>query len=257
MDKLSLVIPAHNESGRIERTLREYFSYFGELKKNGVLDFEIVVVLNACSDNTSEIVGKFKDKELVILDFVRGGKGFAITEGFKDALKRGSDFIGFVDADCSTPPEAFYDLVKNIGEADGVIADRWHKDSIVAKQTFFRQFLSRGYNFIIRSLFFLPYNDTQCGAKVFTREILEKNIHKMVSSQWNYDIALLFCLKKESRARIKSIPTTWMDEEASKVNIRRTPVTMFASAVRLRLIHSPLRFTVRFYRKLPQWAKFH
>ena len=127
MEKLSIVIPAHNEGSRIARTLEDYLSYFSELKQMNVLDFEIVVVLNACKDNTCEIVRKFKNKELIILDFEQGGKGFAITEGFKDSLKRDADFIGFVDADCSTSPKAFHDLLRNINSADGVIANRWHK----------------------------------------------------------------------------------------------------------------------------------
>tara|TARA_Y100000310_G_scaffold282675_1_gene304077 strand:- start:159 stop:932 length:774 start_codon:yes stop_codon:yes gene_type:complete len=257
MDKVSIIIPAHNEGERIEKTLEKYIFYFNELKQKKILDFEIIIVLNACSDNTGDIVRKFKNKKLVILDFVQGGKGFAITEGFKEGLRRNSDFIGFIDADGSTPPEAFYDLIRNLVGLDGVIADRWHKKSIVAKQAFLRQFLSRGYNFIIRSFFLLPYRDTQCGAKVFRKEILKENIYKIISSQWNFDVALLFCLRKESKAKIKSIPTTWIDDEASLVNIRRTPIAMFASAIRLRLIHSPLRFVVRFYRKLPKYMKFH
>jgi len=257
MNKTSIIIPAHNEEGRINKILDSYLYYFKKLKKEKVLDFEIVVVLNACSDNTSEVLKKFKDRELIVLDFEQGGKGFAITQGFKDALKRDTDFIGFVDADGATPPEAFHDLIKNLRNYDGIIADRWHKKSVVAKQTFLRRFLSRSYNFIVRCLFLLPYRDTQCGAKVFRKDILEKNIHKIVSSQWNFDVALLFCLRKESGARIKSIPTIWIDKEASKVNIKRTPLTMLASSIRLRLIHSPFRFIVRLYRKLPEEFKFH
>ena len=196
MRKISIIIPAHNEGERISKTLENYLFYFKKLKEENILDFEIVVVLNACNDNTLEVVERFQCNELIILNFQQGGKGFAITEGFKDALTRDSDFIGFIDADGATPPEAFYDLVKNINGYDGIIADRWHKKSVVAKQTLFRRFLSRGYNFIARSLFLLPYRDTQCGAKVFTREILEKNIYKIVSSQWNFDVAILFCLRK-------------------------------------------------------------
>ena len=51
------------------------------------------------------------------LNFKEGGKGFAIIQGIKNALNRKNDLIGFVDADNSTSPEAFYDLVKNIDES--------------------------------------------------------------------------------------------------------------------------------------------
>jgi glycosyltransferase involved in cell wall biosynthesis len=257
MKKVSIIIPARNEEKRIDGTVTDYLAYFNNLKKNKVLDYELIIVLNACTDNSREVLEKFKGSNMRVLDFQTGGKGFAITEGFKDAINNGSDLIGFIDADGATPPGAFYKMVEEIGEYDGIIGDRWHKQSIVAKQTFFRRFLSRGYNFIVRSLFLLPYRDTQCGAKLFKRPVLEKNIHKMISSQWNFDLALLFCLKKESNAKIKSIPTKWIDKEASKVNIKRTPVTMFASAIRLRLMHFPFKFIVRAYRKLPNKFKFH
>jgi glycosyltransferase involved in cell wall biosynthesis len=257
---ISIVIPAYNEEKRIGNILEHYGAFFEEKKKNKeIKDFEILIVINNTHDKTEEIVKKFikKHKEIRYIKFERGGKGFAIIEGFKDALKKKDKrLIGFVDGDMSTPPEAFYDLIKKIDGYDGIIADRWNKKSIIIpKQSYFRRFISRGYNWIVRTLFFFPYRDTQCGAKVFKSEILEKNVNKLVTSTWGFDIALLYCLKKESKARIKSIPTVWHDEIGSKVNIKRTPMLMFASGIRLRLIHSPLNFLARFYRKLPQRLK--
>jgi glycosyltransferase involved in cell wall biosynthesis len=256
---ISIVIPAYNEEKRIRGTLERYGSFFlDKKKKKEIDDFEILVVINNTKDRTEGVVKEFskKYKEIKYLNFKQGGKGFAIMEGFKDALKRDSKLIGFIDADMATPPEAFYGLVRNIGKYDGIIADRWHKKSkIVPKQSLFRRFISRGYNIITRTLFLMPFRDTQCGAKLFKREILEKNYKKIITINWNFDIALLYCLRRESDARIKSIPTIWHDEKGSKVNLKRTPVMMFASSVRLRLIHSPFKFIVRAYRKLPEKLK--
>ena len=69
--KVSIVMPAYNEEDRIGKTLMEYFSYFSNLKNDGELDFEIIVVLNACKDNTRKVVEKFDCKELFILEFRR------------------------------------------------------------------------------------------------------------------------------------------------------------------------------------------
>ncbi|MEK6820451.1 MAG: glycosyltransferase [Nanoarchaeota archaeon] len=250
--KVSIIMPAYNEEKRIGRTLEEYISFFRKLKEEGITDFEIVAVLNACRDNTRGVVKNFsrKYREIRYLDFERGGKGFAITEGFRDALKRGSELIGFVDADMATPPGAFYDLIGNISGYNGVIANRWDKRSrIETKQPLLRRIMSRGYNFIVRSLFLLPHRDTQCGAKVFRRELIEKILPKLGSSEWGYDVDLLFYARKEG-ARIKSIPTIWNDQKGSKIDVKKTPLKMFLSAVRLRLLHSPFRFIVRVYRKL-------
>ena len=248
LKRVSLVIPAHNEEKRIAKTLESYLVFFGELKKKNEIDFEIIIVLNNCSDNTLHVVEKYKCDELKILNFPQGGKGFAIIEGFKESLKGNCNLIGFVDADMATPPNAFYGLVRNIGNSDGIIANRWDKRSrIQPKQTFVRKITSTGYNMIIRSFFFFPFHDTQCGAKLFRREILEKNISKIVSSQWNFDVALLFCLRKESNAIIKSIPTQWSDKIGSKINVKSASTRMFLSAIRLRVMHSPFKSFLRIY----------
>jgi len=246
MEKVAIVIPAHNEERRIGSTLKNYLSFFRNLKKKKILNFEIIVVLNGCNDGTKKVVQKCKAKELRILDFKRAGKGFAIIEGFKYALKKDFSLIGFVDADEATPPIAFYDLVKNIGGYDGVIANRWDKRSVIKlKQTFSRRFLSRALNLIVRSLFLFPYKDTQCGAKLFKRRVLEKCLDKMISTKWVFDIALIFYLRKYCEAKIKSIPTIWKDKKESKLNLKKTPFTMFLSVIKLRLVNSPFRFLVR------------
>ncbi|MCL5018807.1 MAG: glycosyltransferase [Candidatus Pacearchaeota archaeon] len=260
----SIIIPAYNEEKRIGKMLESYGEFYERKKREKEIDnFELLVVINNTKDKTEEIVKIFskKYKEIKFLNFEKGGKGFAVIEGFKDALKRDNEFIGFVDADMSTPPETFYGLIKNVlnnKNIDGIIANRWDKRSkITPRQSILRRFVSRGYNFIVKTLFLFPFEDTQCGAKFFRREILEKNVQKIITSNWGFDIALLYCLKKESNARIKSIPTFWQDKVGSAINLRKTPLIMFASCIRLRLIHSPFKFIVKFYRKLPAKLKFH
>lgn len=257
MKKVSIIMPAYNEEKRIAPTLVDYLGFFGNLKEKGEIDFEIVVVLNACVDNTRGVVEGFACEELVILEFERGGKGFAIVEGWKDALMRDAEIIGFVDADGATSARAFYDLVLNLKSYDGAIGNRWDKRSnVVVPQTTLRKVLSRGFNLIVRSLFLFTHRDTQCGAKIFTRELVRKVYHKLGSSEWSFDVDLLFYARREG-ARIRSVPTTWHDKKDSKIDLKKTPITMFLSAVRLRLIHSPLSFLVRVYRILPEKWKFH
>jgi glycosyltransferase involved in cell wall biosynthesis len=256
MKKFSLIIPAHNEETRIRKTLEEYGNFFRNKKIKKEIDFEIIVVINNTQDKTENIVREFSKKypEIRYLNFKLGGKGFAIIEGFKETLKGNSEYIGFVDADMSTSAESFYDLIKTLdkNKIDGVIANRWDKRSnIKQKQTISRIIVSRLGNFIIRTLFLFNYPDTQCGAKIFNRKVIEKNIHKLMTINWGFDIALLFCLRKESRAKIISIPTVWEDKLESTLDLKKTPIRVFMSVIRLRLVHSPFNFVVRAYRKLP------
>ena len=57
MEKISIVVPAYNEEKRIGETLEKYCDFLRN--KN---DFEIVVVLNACKDDTLKIVMEKKKK---------------------------------------------------------------------------------------------------------------------------------------------------------------------------------------------------
>ena len=239
MEKISIIIPAHNEEKRINKTLERYLDYFSNLKKQGLLDFEIIIVLNACVDNTQDVVNSFKSKEIIILDFVQGGKGFAIIEGFKDALKRDSDLIGFVDADMATPPNAFYGLVRNIKIDEGIIGNRWSSESkIGSRQPLMRRITSRGFNFLVRSFFLFNYRDTQCGAKIFKRKVVEKITNSLKLTEWAFDINLLYLCKREN-FKVKECPTEWNDCEDSKLDLATVPLKMFSGILRLRLIYSP------------------
>jgi len=151
MQNLSIVIPAYNEEKRIGETLKSYSDYFDKLSKKEKFRYEILVVINNTKDNTEGVVKSYKkkNKNIRYLNFKQGGKGFAVIEGFKDALTRKNDLIGFVDADLATPPNAFYGLVKHLGSYDGIIASRWHPKSLIkTKQTLLRKITSNGFNFL-------------------------------------------------------------------------------------------------------------
>ena len=95
--KVSIVIPAYNEEKRIGNTLEKYIKFLRDKK----VKFEILIIINNTTDNTEKVVKNYMKRfpEIRYLNFQQGGKGFAVIEGFKDALKRDNDLIGFVDAD--------------------------------------------------------------------------------------------------------------------------------------------------------------
>jgi glycosyltransferase involved in cell wall biosynthesis len=258
--EISIVIPAYNEAERIEKTLEAYAKFFrAKVKSKELKRFEVLVVLNGCSDNTLEIVKKMhkKHKEVIFLDFKQGGKGFAILEGFKDAFKRKFSLIGFVDADLATSPEAFYELLTNMESYDGIIGSRWLKESNVkTRQPLLRIIMSRGFNTIVRTLLLFPYKDTQCGAKIFTLDSLKKVDPMIHHTQWAFDIELLYHLRKQG-FKIREFPTTWEDRKGSKLNVTNVPMQMFLAVVRIRIIHSPFRKLVNMYDQLPKKLKIH
>lgn len=155
---LSIIIPAHNEEKRIGETLAAYARFYGR-------GTEIIVVLNACKDNTLAVVkkGQVAFPFIKYVDIAEAiGKGGAVREGFKRAK---GDLIGFVDADMATSPQEFEKIIKEAEEADGAIASRYAPGASV-KRTGLRKVVSVGLRLSQKLLFNLPYYDTQCGAKI-------------------------------------------------------------------------------------------
>ena len=253
MEKITIIIPAYNEEKRIAETLEEYGKFFTNLKKNKMFDSEILIVINNTNDRTEEIVRKYQKKYHIIkyLNFKKGGKGFAITEGFKQALKdKKNSLIGFVDADMATKPNAFYDLIINIANYDGIIASRYIPDSkVYPKQNFNRILVSRVFNFLIRCLFLMNYVDTQCGAKIFRREALEKVISSLGITRWAYDVDLLYQMKRNN-FQIKEFPTVWSDKAYSKINLKKSGTGMVLGVIRLKLLYSHANDFIRLYDKI-------
>ena len=257
--KVSIIIPAYNEEKRIGKTLEEYCKFFKKLKDKKALDFEILVVMNNTKDKTEDVVKEYSKTypEIRYLNLVHGGKGYAVKEGFSDALMRDNQLIGFVDADLATSAESFYDLIKNINEYDGIIASRWMKTSVIKiKQTFLRRILSFGFNLIVRTLFLIPFKDTQCGAKLFKKEVIKKINPELNITQWAFDVNLLY-LATRNNFKIKEQPTIWEDKTDSKLNVMKVPFQMFSGVVRLRLLNSPFYGIVNMYDRLPEKIKIH
>lgn len=246
---LSIVIPAYNEEKRIGQTLSDYTLFFNKIYKKS---YEIIVVINGCKDNTLGVVLTFleKNKTVRYLEVKEAiGKGGAIIEGFRIAK---GDLIGFVDADGATTPDSFNDLIYNIRGYDGAIASRWIKGArVVYKQPILKRMGSRGFNFFSRIFFNLKYNDTQCGAKLFTYGLVKNILSELSITKWAFDINLLYSAKRKGY-KIIEVPTRWSAMTASHFNLFKAMPEMFLGLVRLRLIYSPFRFIVRLYDKLPR-----
>jgi len=246
---LSIIIPAYNERARIGKTLQEYGDYFDK-------DTEILVVINNTTDNTEEVVKSYQVKYPYIryLNLKPGGKGFAVMEGFKEALKnKDNSLIGFVDADLSTTPGEFAGLIPHVW--DGCIASRYMEQSIIEPaQPFSRRLASRVFNIIVTTLFWFKYSDTQCGCKVFQRYALEEVIDKIGVTNWAFDIDLLYNLHKAGFIIIEH-PIKWANDENSKINLKKSSIQMLLACCRLRLVNSPFAFLAPIFRFMirPIW----
>jgi dolichol-phosphate mannosyltransferase len=232
---LRIIIPAHNEAARIEPTLREFCEHFRG-------SAEIVVVANGCTDDTAAVARRISTdyENLSVVEVpLRIGKGGAVRVGFGEGRE---PLVGFVDADGSTSAKEFAKLAARCQHAglDGVIGSRWAPGAdVFPRQPLMRRLASRTFNVLVRLLFGLPFQDTQCGAKVFRREALAKATPHLQLSNFAFDVDLLFHLRG-AQARVEELPIAWRDANGSKVRLARAAPSMLLGLVRLRILNSVL-----------------
>lgn len=230
---LDIVIPAHDEEARIGRTLHAY--------RNGIraADARFHVALDGCADGTADIVRAHMadDRRVVLHEFPKLGKGGVLMETFR---RCDADLIAFVDADCATPPAELGRLAAVASGADGAIASRRLPASFTpGRRGAGRALTSSGFAWGIRRCFRLPYADTQCGAKVLSRRAAERVVPLLSSRDFLFDVDLLL-VADHLGFDVREVPTVWIDQAGSKIDVRREIRRMVAGAVRLWVHHRTL-----------------
>ncbi|MFC1662932.1 glycosyltransferase [Patescibacteria group bacterium] len=206
---LTIVIPAHNEAGRISPMLTSYIEHFQKRAR-------ILIVLNGCSDNTLDVVSTIIDSigRQGIVDYLDIaepiGKAGAVYEGFN---KADTKWVGFVDADGSTPSFEFERLFHEINNADGVIASRRMPTSHVVYSRV-RQLISWTFSQVTNRYLKLNYRDTQCGAKIFKTNAINDVMAKLKVKNNAFDVELLLVLKRAGYL-VKEEPTFWIENKSS------------------------------------------
>jgi glycosyltransferase involved in cell wall biosynthesis len=229
--RLDLVIPAHNEEQRIDRTLRAYRAQIAPGTR-------VTVALDRCTDGTAAAVRPhLEDRRIRMFDFPKYGKGGVLMEAFRHC---DADLVGFVDADCATPPREIGRLAEAAAGADGAIATRRHPAALLpAERPLARGVSSAGFAFGVQRLFGLPFSDTQCGAKVFRRQVVAEALPLLSARDFLFDVDLLLTARRLGY-EIREVPTVWIDQEGSTVSAARDARRMAASALRLWIHHRVL-----------------
>jgi glycosyltransferase involved in cell wall biosynthesis len=226
--RLDIVMPAHNEELRIDRTLHAYRS---TLPHSGV---RFLMALDSCSDATPEIVRRHagEDRRVRVYEYPKLGKGGVIAETFR---RSDADLVGFVDADGATPPRELMRLAWAASQApvDGAIASRRHPAALLpARRPLARLLTSAGFARVVRLLMRLPYRDTQCGAKVLRRDVVDDVLPHLAARDLLFDVDLL-AAARERGWRVVEVPTVWIDQEGSRVSAVGDSRRMGTSLMRL------------------------
>ena len=230
--KLSVIVPAYNEEGRLQKTLAEIDKY---LRKQSY-SYEILVVNDGSKDRTAEVAKNLMSeiKNLKATGYEKNqGKGYAVRFGMLEA--RG-EYRLFTDADNSTSidqvermwPEfkAGYDIVIGSRDIKGA--------KLSVAQSWIRMRIGDVFNLLVQITCGLwGIWDTQCGFKGFTKKATEDIFPKCRINRFAFDPEILVIAKKMGY-KIKEIPVTWVNDPESKVKIK-SMIKMGIDLIKIRL----------------------
>ena len=229
--RYSIVIPAFNESARIPATLE---SVVGCIRANA-WNAEVIVVNDGSIDNTAEIVrdiARGAPELRMIENPGNRGKGYSVRNGVLHAL---GDVIMFTDSDLSAPIVEAERLFAAIDAgADIAIGSRWLESGRQThRQPLYRQFFGRCFNAVCRMVMRLPFADTQCGFKAFTRDAAQTVFQLQTIERWGFDPEILFIALKRGYT-IKEVPVSWAHDARTRMSYLRDGVQMLKELVIVR-----------------------
>jgi dolichyl-phosphate beta-glucosyltransferase len=228
--ELSVIVPAYNEEERLPRTLERVNEYVRTLP----FASEIVVVDDGSTDGTAQAVTALAKKipslRLVSNDRNRG-KGFSVRHGMLEARGR---VALFTDADLSAPIEEMQKLLSALESSDIAIGSRAvDRRLIEVHQSRWRELAGILFNWVMRLLTGLHFQDTQCGFKAFAMPKSRIIFEQQRIEDFGFDPEILFLAKRHG-LRAVEVPVRWSHDPRTKVHVVRDSVRMFLGLLSIR-----------------------
>jgi len=231
MASVDVVIPVYNEEHVLAQsvaTLRQFLS------KGFPHKWRILIADNASTDNTLAVAQELAQKhpDVASLHIPEKGRGRALKASW---LGSAADIVSYMDVDLSTELKAFPLLIQAIASEGYHVAtgSRLSLGSDI-RRSLKREVLSRGYNVMIKALFFTRFSDAQCGFKALSRQAVRALVPLIENNDWFFDTELLILAEKAGYP-VKEIPVRWLEDLDTRVNIRKTVWQDIRGLVRLRL----------------------
>ena len=232
--KLSLIIPAFNEAGRIGGTVTAVCRYLDQQQYG----WEVIVVIDggpkAAADEARAAAGSRANVRVIEND-VNRGKGYSVRRGFQEAT---GDRLAFIDADLSLPIDGLEGMMACFDAgADVVIASRTAPGSRVeGAPPAGRDVMSRVFNIAVQTIAVPGIKDTQCGFKGFTAPAAKAIFSAAKSDRFGFDVEALYLARKHG-FRIDELPVVCRYHGGSSVSRLSDGVKMFADILAIRRRH--------------------
>lgn len=227
----SIVVPAFNEEARIGAALADIV----ECVEANNWSAEVIVVDDGSTDSTAAIVKAVSAHYPFVRLLSNGtnrGKGYSVRNGM---LHASGEIVLFTDADLSSPIGEAHRLFTAIREgADIAIGSRWlDRTRQTLHQPLYRRFFGRCFNVVTRMIMRLPFADTQCGFKAFTRPAAQTVFHLQRIERWGFDPEILFLALKRGFV-VREVAVTWGHDERSRISYLRDGLQMLRELVLVR-----------------------
>lgn len=213
---ISMVIPAYNEDGRILPTLLSVMGYFGRAG----LSHEVIVVDDGSQDETARLVRELSKRfpSIKVIRLPRNmGKGAAVRTGIRNAT---GHYIIYNDADGATPVLEIGRLLSAMEQgADVAIGSRalYSADTRVERR-WGRLIAGRVFAFLV-NLWVVPgVADTQCGFKMFRRDVAYRIFEVQQLDGFAFDVEVLR-IASVLGYRVVEVPINWTHIRGSKVHM--------------------------------------
>jgi dolichyl-phosphate beta-glucosyltransferase len=239
--ELSIVIPAHNEAGRILPYLRQITAYCERRGRS----YELLVVDDGSTDDTPWVVARLAEVHpaLRLLRLAAcQGKGAAVRNGMQAAV--GTLHL-FADADGATPIWELGRLEKALAEgADMAIGSRAlaaRLPEFAVHARTYRSVLGTLFNAAVRQGGIRGISDTQCGFKLFRRAVSHDLFGHASINGFGFDLEVLYLAQRRGY-RIAEVPVNWSDQPGSKVRVLKDGLTMLCDLAVIRRNHQRGRY---------------
>ena len=238
---ISIVIPCYNEEERILSSLATIVSFMNSFNPS----YEIVVVDDGSKDSSVSLIKNYISTRdnIYLVENPHKGKGFAVRTG---TLMTEGKYILMTDADLATPIDEIKRLlvwVEN-NNYDIAIASREGLGASRSDEPFIRHLMGRVFNFLIKLIVGLFYNDTQCGFKlfkgdeardIFSRLVLFGDDARIVKypKVTAFDVEDLVIAKNDG-LKVKEVPVSWTYVPTKRVSAIRDSLIMLNEIFKIR-----------------------
>ena len=218
MQKVAIIIPCYNEAKRLD------YKNIEQLLLNSNMD--IFFANDGSKDNTVDIINAIilnNSERCFLIDFEENsGKANTIYKAInKINEEQQYDFIGYFDADFSTPANEVIRLVAELDKrkCQFLMGSRILLLNSGIKRKYHRHIIGRIIITLINFKFKLGIYDTQCGSKLFSKTIIPKAFNKPFYTSWLFDVEIFIRLQKQNLL-VHGIETpvyNWKDVDGSKL----------------------------------------